>query len=500
VTCARRAFPRRALAVVAVALAPLAVEAGPDSSPAASFLAVRVSDARGAPVAGARVEAHDISGLLRRLADRGSLDDPRPISPIAREETDAAGRARLNVARGRYLVVATRAGQGLVARSGVPADAADVPEIVLRSEPERTCEGSVVDAAGAPVAGADVALGSPMGFGAGWEDVHQRVHATTDEQGRFRLAGIPVFLVEGPRIVVRTADGRLHRRDFESLPRALARPIRVGGRAVIVGSVRSRTGVPADGAWVLVEGRTLATGSLEPGGPWAKGWSAGATTGTDGRFRLDGLGEGDIRSVVAVSRHGVGMLGEPGHLGATETFTADVPLTMQSVFSGRLLRPSKDPLPQAEVFLVAPGSATWLARTDADGRWTTGPALPAIPMSLLVLPSSAGLVPLRESQRSPSSPSSSSTDDLVLEAPATVSGRVVDAAGVPVPDVKVLATWPHHVESTWSGADGSFLFPDLSPGPLTLAPETPTPGSSSWSGHVAPGSRTRDVVLRASSR
>ncbi len=66
-----------------------------------------------------------------------------------------------------------------------------------------------------------------------------------------------------------------------------------------------------------------------------------------------------------------------------------------------------------------------------------------------------------------------STNDLLVPPPGAIRGRIETEDGQPVADLKIGLTWPNEVHGrvyrqTKTGADGTYFFPSLEPGPLAV--------------------------------
>jgi protocatechuate 3,4-dioxygenase beta subunit len=156
---------------------------------------------------------------------------------------------------------------------------------VVEVERGRTLRGTVVDAAGAPVADARVIAGSGLtgadvGEGLG---ANLGAQATlTDEHGEFTLAGVPpaatVIVASQPRRGRSEPAPLPGNGDASALRLALVPAASVEGTVPGIGSTES--------CFV----------SLEPAGP--PGLRYGARCGAHGRYRIDGVTRGDYRAEV----------------------------------------------------------------------------------------------------------------------------------------------------------------------------------------------------------
>jgi hypothetical protein len=148
----------------------------------------RVIDEQGRPIAGARIE-----------------DSTRGLDPSVFawcHVTDAEGRFRAHLPRGKSIRLAVRAQGYVPAIQDVPPDP-DRPPVEFRLERGRRLRGRVVDPSGHPIEGALAnALGvspkeivGPDGKRAMAPDIPFRFHAWTDEHGRFDWDAAPAEAV-----------------------------------------------------------------------------------------------------------------------------------------------------------------------------------------------------------------------------------------------------------------------------------------------------------------
>jgi hypothetical protein len=265
----------------------------------------RVTDARGAPIAGAEVRARSIARATTLAPYRPRQPDPmRPA-----EITDADGRFRYAVPAGQQLaLIATHTryarGESAELTAAAPAEVA----IVLGDG--GALAGRVVDADGHPVAGAVVA-DAPVGEAA--------THTTrTAPDGSFTLAGIEP---ERRRIAVfastpdATGDPAVL-----ALPDQLDQPIELvlAHRRQLAGTVVDAAGAPVADAIVgyhrvlpdpaQAGGAALLAGPALPAVPGVSAVPASTgvpamalmiagelRAGADGRFTIRGLADGDYQ-------------------------------------------------------------------------------------------------------------------------------------------------------------------------------------------------------------
>lgn len=307
---------------------------------------------RGEPVAGAEVG-------LRRFAD------PHPMHAV----TDAEGRfAFENADPGRLFLVARHPEKGIAATERTLA-ATESSDVELALESGMTLAGTVLDPDGRPVAGAELvvarsqqrtslpgALGEvdPQAF-----DALVFVRLVTDAEGRFSTPAL-ASATASVRIASRNGFRPVHLQDVPLPEDDLVVRLERGAR--IAGRIRAADGA----AWrgnggtvqaILVGGYTNATATPE-----------------DGRFVVDGLGEGEWD---VSFRHPLDGESDTVRIRATEGRDASVTLSLSegATVEGRVVSRGK-PVAGAR---VGPGdkrhSSVSLAsdravRTRPDGRFS----------------------------------------------------------------------------------------------------------------------------------
>lgn len=246
---------------------------------------------------------------------------------------------------------------------------------------------------------------------------------------------------------------------------ALARADRI-----LLGRVSSEDGEPLEGALVEVANRgRLAT------------WST--RTDGDGRYQLAGLPAGELWAEAS----------RPGYLAAVQALgpafaeiRLDFTLPVGSLISGRLVSPRGEPLAAASL-LLAPRSASEepepLGRTGADGGFQLGPLAAGRHRLLLA---AAGFAH-RELSIEPNGLEPLDLGDVELADEEAFAGRVVDEGGEPLAGATVfvwrgeesrglLLEWPAwRAPDATSGADGRFALAGLERGE-TIGIEVRAPG------------------------
>ncbi len=308
----------------------------------ADVLSVEVRGWRDEPLRGRVVTAEDD----RRPIAGALVGDPEDPAVWARADGD--GRFELSPRPPRF-VAALADGRGW--RSYPVPVAGDVE---MRLHPARVVAGTVLDAAGRPIAGARV-----LGVVTSWAGFSERVLGPlTGADGRFRFSWLP----EAPRGVAQTPRVLAHRRGAGHSPVAVLSSapaagesdleLRLGGERELRGRVRRADGEPIAGAHVEVTWDTANIAAQELSLASASDLLV-TTTGPDGRFRMTGvplgtgarlrftaLGVTHDREVDAIA---------PGSDGAAEV---DFALPAGGVIAGRVERSAGGP-PGAQTVITA---------------------------------------------------------------------------------------------------------------------------------------------------
>lgn len=394
---------------------------------------------------------------------------------------------------------------GTPAEQGTGGEPQEAVAVRPRQPPGRTgLSGEVVDARGAPVAGARVRCLALQGRGV--PPAGGGAEAVTDEGGRFHLeaptgSGPRDLLAEHPQYAP-----SLHRR---VVPGGAGCRIVLEEGLELSGTVQDLQGRPIPQAALVY--RTLLG---------RRPWSRRTSSGGDGRYRFTGIPAGgrrpdpasvEVRAPRYASRLVPTAMALPDEPLAPRQKTLDVHLALVASVAGRVtLRGA--PVPVAEVALWSwhpavlaggrPGRAVEelpfgprllgrgscddagrfeirglpvrIAGADASCPWFPGVPAPSLECPPLLVVTAPGLTPCAVPLECPREEAAVVRRNVALQEPARVKGRVVDAAGAPVKGVTVLAASPGEqalpgprvlesmlAPSWWaqSTGDGSYLLP-----------------------------------------
>jgi len=433
-------------------------------------VAGRVADAKGTPVAGARVTA-------TAFAQNRGMD----VSPPSLTAEDGTYRIE-NLAAGPVLLKVHAEGcaqadypanewQALQQGPAPEACTATVPDsgevrkdlVIVRGG---AVTGSVSDRDGKPAPGLQVTVSSSknsVGGGTG----------TTDAEGKFRLEGVAPgdglkVSAWGPKSVHGTSD------EFSLGESGSVEGIRVTVTpgATIAGRVsRADGGSMADGTLRLVQG------VLDTDQPWDWDWQRRSATAqpmaADGTFRIDGLMAGKYTLIAAAP--GAAETLSPGiEIAAGETKEGvEVVVSEEKAIAGRVITEAGEPVAGARisaervrsrqvfwgpghtgpvVAITGPGGEFTVAGTG-EGEYKISAAAPGLSTETVQAKGGARDV------------------TITMKAGGSIAGLVVDeATGEPVADLLAQAqptvqspTGPQGTTSK-TGKDGSFLLRDLKPG------------------------------------
>ncbi|MEB3323590.1 MAG: carboxypeptidase regulatory-like domain-containing protein, partial [Synechococcaceae cyanobacterium] len=323
----------------------------PNRVPGADLVLRGIVVRDGAPVAGATVtvtRAYPVAGYSYFRWQLQQYEEPAP--PVATTGSGDDGRFELRIPRrSRLIVSAFRAGAGAASLSLLMPAAGDPAEITLDLRPGSVLRGEVVDAEGAPVAGAEIRLRT-----SDWTRPIREVATATGEEGRFEIADIAdgsySLLTGSPRHpVVRTAV---------SVPAQSFVRVVLRDAGVVAGTVRNGRGEPVAGALLFLS----TSGLQQPGGDGR----ARGETDANGEFRIEVFPGAITGAAVEHPRFG-------RHVAGPEGF----PLLVEVVESGAEVRydirlrpgvPLRGRVVHADTGAPAPGAAVTLLRLMLQWR------------------------------------------------------------------------------------------------------------------------------------
>lgn len=469
-----------------------------DDSPGSELLG-RVVGPEGEPVAGARIDVRAADAAPHSVASRA-----RDTPPIGSAISNGRGEFRVAVdARGTWdLWVHTEA----LAPEIVPARSSGDEVLIQLAEPARVAGTVTRRDDGAPVVGAR--LRAVRLFD---EGTHREIgRATTDERGRYVLDRLPPsrFSLEVLGndeselvTVIEVEAGESLERDFALEP---ARAVR--GRVVEAGNR------PVTGARVWSGPAVVQPAALVERLPGALGESwrhrSPVLTGADGQFELTASGD-LVPSAVYVEADGYGRRSVLLPDSTVEESELLIALLPAHEVAGRIVTSRGDPVSGAVVAVTACQHRDGLLQADhgevvtgADGRFAISELRPDLHAVLHV--HAPGLADHVRDLPPLSVSTLLAVGDVVLCAPASVSGSVAAEDGVPVggrivtltPDPRGQEMSPFAVavaeRSARTDATGRFAFVGLSPGRYRLRPRCT---AASVAVEVAAG-EAREVAVR----
>jgi len=399
----------------------------------------RVMGPDGSPIAGARV-------TLELTDPESSVPPERGVSVTALTEGD--GRFRIaGLATGEYRIGASTA-HAVALPVAVTVAAAESRNIELRALSTGVVRGRVVRQ-GHPVAGVTIAAGVET--------------AISQSDGSFVLERVPIGDVELGTAPYRRTSAAIHVVEGDRN----SAEVTVESLGTIRGTVR-RHGEPVPYARVDINGPS----------------KAGLTTDATGRYEARGLDAGKYAFYCDDRRRGA-MATEDWvfELGPAETREHDIDLAWGGTISGRVVNRRGDPV--AGVTARFLGGMASHCLTDAAGTFACG-SLAGGTYKAAVFPTSGAANPFQFVETPPTfelRDGDAHVDGvrLIIEPTLlTIEGRVVDGAGLPIPDVLVHALGADRKTrrtfqmppGTLTDEDGRFHISELSPGDYSVEVES----------------------------
>ena len=441
-------------------------------------LAGIVVDPGGSPVPGARILITDAEILVSGSLSLSSA--PSGWSKKLRERiltvTDAAGRFRLSgLPRAIHALVVDH-----------PDWAPAVIEIVAGSRELRielgasaTYGGVVLDSEDQTIAGAKIH--TEIGY-------HEKVRrtATTDEEGRFTLFGLP----PGAHELKVSAPGFVS----ESFEFEVAAGETWDDAQVTLSKSSSAVG------WVVDPGEVPVAGARLSAGPSEGKFDSVVECRSDpeGRFELSGLRPDESYRILATHARFASSFVATFTAAEGQVDLGRITMVGGAFVTGRVTRASNLPVARAEVTLKRvgpsePGAArSRMVRTDAEGTFRiTG----VVPGQYRLLVTAAGLV-RQEHQVLVGVDDRELIVDAHFEEGLAMTGVVVEEAGRPVPGVRVELKEGHHtVGYTLTDADGTFQLSGLTDGKYMVF-ATKEHFSSAYSAEVSAWSSPIELTVK----
>ncbi|OJH34323.1 carboxypeptidase-like regulatory domain-containing protein [Cystobacter ferrugineus] len=407
--------------------------------------------------------------------------------PAGTGSTDARGQARLASGPGSYLVAVHANGHAPRLLSVVRPHGEARTSVRLVLEPGQSLVGqTVVKGTKEPLPLVQLILAAtpsdPLPGLPPELPPEERVYATSDERGRFRVEG----LAAGDYLLEAQAPGHARLRlEPVKLPAKEPLEVALSVAGVIEGFVVDSRGAPAEGAEVRVSGKSPQSVITGPGGGFSVELEAG-TYGVSAR-----LGEQ------------AGALEGPLTLSAGRTIRGlRLQLGPEAVLEGRVLEHgSGAPVVGARVD-VSPyeqNGDTGRESTDGTGHFRVGGLAPG---SYDVVVTAPGFTPVLRRGLTVT-PRERFSVDLVLTRLGVVEGWVRDVAGQPVAGARVIAPnrGPGELESTplesRTDATGHYRLEGLNAGhqSLTARREEATQGITHWVDIPEEGTARLDFTL-----
>lgn len=453
-----------------------------------------------------------VDGAELRLVRSGS--DKVPLDLAGRSGPDGRFRLAGAPARGRFTLLCRKAGlapASLPVELGGAAGQAGRPLRVVLA-PGLAGGGRVVDPAGAPVAGARVALRPGLaavpslsaGTGEEWT-------AESDAAGRFRLAG----LLPGRYELEATAPGFARTvlpgigvPEGSGAPGSPGSPGEPGSdHAIDLGTIALSPGLVLEGEVVDGEGRPL------PAPPAVeievlhhpRAFRRGPlqverlTAGPDGRFRVPDLAAGEVLNLTF---YRPGYADRPVSDVTVPAAPLRVVLAPAGRIRGRVVDTGRQPVAGARILVESPTGGTGAREpSDGAGEFAAEGVAPG-PVTLHV--QAPGYLAARLTGLEVPAGGELAGVELVLERGATIEGRVTDSRGRPVEGTTVQAADGSGGERLsgdfafgTSDGDGVFQLAGVPVGLATLEAHHTRFGRARTELEVRPGSNAVDLVFAA---
>ncbi|MBK7874182.1 MAG: sigma-70 family RNA polymerase sigma factor [Planctomycetes bacterium] len=391
--------------------------------------------------------------------------------------TDAEGRARIDGLRpGTVRVDPLRGGSARVdvAAGNVRRERVEIPLGV-------GVRGRVVTPDGKPAPGASIVVAFQ-----GVRDAREVLRA--DEEGRFTLADLDAARAIGAR---KPGFAPSYLLKFDRLidpsdTRELELVLRGVGGAV-EGRVTDAQGAPVAGARVAIGPQRPYNVEAEPGTRATMMCAAAATTGADGRYRIEGIAPGPQQVFVQCARFPCSST--QVDVSANGVATLDLELLRGGALAGRVSLADGSPAPEVDV-QIDPGSLHGArARTDALGWFRVDELAPG------EHPIVAGTVALgRKQAKVRIVAGEEHSVEIALETGDVLAGRVVDENGAALvawhvwatvaqdrytaAELESVRTWPPGWNGVRTDADGRFVLTGLPRVAMRLEVRQPDLGGS----------------------
>lgn len=444
---------------------------------AGPFAPVELRLEAGAVVVGTVIDRDEGTGIVAAVELRPSTGDSPPR--YARTGPDGVFRIE-GVPTGRW--IADAFAPGYESLGGVELDAGKgTLQLVL--ERGAAIEGRVVDGAGKPIAGASVRAFSVAKEVQGRSaQIHPIEYSAAVDAARLRR-------FSGHHVAPAVEAGR-----SAGDPQLIAR----GELGVMVGPIPPLPppGAPIASAASVVDPSSSSEHLLGEPPPLATDSDRASVwiTGSDGRYRVQGIGRGKVRVVASA----------PGLAEAQSRTIAidaagsvvrnvDVVLSPGVFVIGTVKDHRGAPVIGAELSAQPEVGTAVVGFTGGDGRYRLGPLTGIAELRVAAF----GYAEVRRKVDLSGISAATWTEDIAVEAAdAVLAGTVVDAVGIPIAaaqlDIKASAGQKRHAVS---GPNGAFTIDRLPRGPMRLAVTHPDYPPNEFEVVASPNSERVRLVL-----